>query len=117
MQRNFESPYRLESDSMLCAQPNGGFKMRSMILGSETDDNEGNVDDHVSFTTQGEDHSRKLVNPMKYNEDYKTSLRKDKVNEFSDVPIIPSDTQKRNGPLPEIRKNSTIHDMSPSRTQ
>ena len=105
-------------------------KFGTMVIGSETDEREGSnmcIDDHVSFTTQGEERRALKVksNYSQYDkEGYETKLMRHQiVNEFYDDSLLKM-PQKRNGPLPEIKRNSAIIDnsnlskiVSPSRTQ
>ena len=105
-------------------------KVRTMVLGSETDEREGSnmcIDDRISFTTQ-DDERRALNVKSNYSqydrEGYESKLMRHQiVNEFYDDSLLKM-PQKRNGPLPEIKRNSAIVDnsnmskiASPSRTQ
>ena len=89
------------------------IKVQSIVLDSDTENGSVPFDDHVSFETMGEAANKKTV-PTKVIYDYDTALRIESVREFYDGAV--SHSKKRNGPLPEIRKNSTIME-SPCRTQ
>ena len=69
---DFGSPY--EPDLRMLVN----FKIQSMDLGFEREESgSNNCDDHVSFTTQGEEGNRYTPNsiPIKMNSEYETSLR------------------------------------------